>query len=504
MNLNTNTWLLVVRHMKKKLMPIGAIVILLIAFGALLTRSWLWAQSAWTTPAVLFKTEGWTFHLASTIDLQGRLITAWQFNPYKKYGADAQLSDNNNDSLFVSRLKEGMWSTPSEVLLGRIASERATLAVTPDGILHLFSQSACLWYSRVPAEEIERSQNWSSPVCLADGAYAWPAVTVSEDGRINLLYAAADSSSFYLITSDNSGVSWSAPQFVLTSSNLLRGLTSPAMAEGPDGVLHLVWVEVPLPETYPAAAINYARSLDRGATWSAPLQLAGPRQADPTVVADSLSRVHVAWNGDAGDHGRYYASSTDQGATWGVVETILQGSGGLQLPPALAVDDTGVIHGLFADQERLVYMQRVSDVWSPQQVLIGTDVDREAKGISEIDSVRLHILNGNELHALYTRFGFGEVLHQMREIDAPRKTPIPLLTPEVFITESSVPSVITSENLPTPALTSTVSPVSPGVTWDATQPGSSQQSSMQPLIISTALAALLVGTAVLTAVSRRR
>ena len=455
---------------------------------------------AWSPSQTLFQTEGWTFHAASVVDANGRLVAIWQYNPYKKLGADLQLSDNDNDSLFVSRLDNIGWSSPKEVVLGRIASERLAVAVTADGLLHIFSQSSCLWYSRVPLEEVERPQSWSSPACLADVANTWPATTVSTDGRINLLYSTEDATALYLISSDDSGTTWSWPRPVIQSASGDRGFAAPAMAEDPDGTLHVVLAEVPLPQGYPPVALSYVRSTDRGITWSTPQQLAGPHQSQPTVVADSQGRIHIAWNGDAGDHGRYYVSSDDRGLTWNAVEVVMRGTGGLQMPPSLAIDDTHAVHGLFTDGLRLVYARRTSSGWSSLQELIGPATVRDAAELGEIDSVSLNIVNGDRLHAMYTRFNFGEVLHQVRETDAPRKTPD---TPSLTVLPTTQ-SISQTTPLPAGSLTPAPTPTRYVTGFDSRdglpQPGNPTQ----PLLISTAVVALLIGAVFAVRIASRR
>ena len=92
-----------------------------------------------------------------------------------------------------------------------------------------------------------------------------------------------------------------------------------------------------------------------------------------------------------------------------------QKSGGLQGPPAIAVDSTGTVHILYTDSPRLYYITRRGDEWSQPEEIAGPD---NTGATSEINYPMLSITGGNLLHALYTRDAQA-VYYQQRTIDAP-------------------------------------------------------------------------------------
>jgi hypothetical protein len=92
---------------------------------------------------------------------------------------------------------------------------------------------------------------------------------------------------------------------------------------GPGPVVHLVYAS--RPGTGDPGDIDYIRSTDNGATWSAPLKVntdAGARgQWQPSLAVTSAGHVFVSWyderntTGEAG-YERFGRLSTDNGATW--------------------------------------------------------------------------------------------------------------------------------------------------------------------------------------------
>jgi hypothetical protein len=405
---------------------------------------------------MVFETSGWTFNVAAVVDSEGQLTAIWQYNPYKKTGEGATLSDNKNESLFIGLFDGEGWSTPSEVLLGPFAASRLATATDHVGKLHIFSQNTCLWHTAANLDQVDMPQAWSDPECLADGASAWPATTVSPDGRINLLFSEPSAKDILFVSSGDDGESWTQSVLVVQYDNPSIGVANLALAETSGGILHAVWAEVSLPAGYPPMAVMYSRSLDRGNSWSAPVELAGERQGEPAVVADMRGRVHVAWNGDVSDGGRYYVHSLDDGLSWEPVEVILRGSGGLQYPPALAVDSTGLVHGLFTNDTAVVYSVRGEWGWTPIEELLGPETVSDPGQLAEIDSARLLITPDSVLHALYTRFRFGEVVHQWRAIGAPAETratvaPLPSPPPTMSSDATRPAETPTNTRVPLPA-----------------------------------------------------
>lgn len=174
----------------------------------------------------------------------------------------------------------------------------------------------------------------SSPVLASDGGDHWIAVWEREGQAtepnlpdMELMYA----------VSSNGGTSWSGPAALDSSAFPDSGAdASPAIAFG-NGVWIVVYESLPGSNTVsisgPDLDINYARSIDNGATWSPATQLhtsmlsdAGD-DASPRIAADGAGNWVVVWdsNDTLGvptgtipfkDHDIFFSRSADDGLTW--------------------------------------------------------------------------------------------------------------------------------------------------------------------------------------------
>ncbi|HEU4829275.1 MAG TPA: sialidase family protein [Gemmatimonadales bacterium] len=142
----------------------------------------------------------------------------------------------------------------------------------------------------------------ASPVTGADAGDA--ALAVAPDSAIAFLaWVAGDTGARHLwfARSADRGATWSAPIRVTGTPDDIgapHGESAPRLVAGEDGKIGIVWSRsVPVPgRRWPASEIRFARSLDGGATWSAAVTL-----NDDSTGAPGTHTFHGAiWTGDAG------------------------------------------------------------------------------------------------------------------------------------------------------------------------------------------------------------
>jgi len=151
---------------------------------------------------------------------------------------------------------------------------------------------------------------------------------------------------------------------------------APRVAVGNDAVIHVVWVD-PRDGT---DGISYARSTDRGQSWSASVRVddaaAGVDSAEPDLAVDvSGTRVFVVYRDDRrGSRDIFAAASDDGGRTWGASVRIDDDAGFAQAQrPRVAVDADGVVYVVWEDKRNpsssdQVYFARSTTSgasWSP-------------------------------------------------------------------------------------------------------------------------------------------
>ncbi len=129
------------------------------------------------------------------------------------------------------------------------------------------------------------------------------------------------------------------------------------LAEGPDGTIWAVWTEY-------EGRLAVSRSDDAGHSFSSPEYVTGvqgePPARAPSVAAGGDGRVHLAWTvGEDVAADIRYAVSDDEGRSFPAPREI-HSSDGHSDAPALAVDDQGRVH--------LVYAESPDGLWQPAHI----------------------------------------------------------------------------------------------------------------------------------------
>jgi hypothetical protein len=138
------------------------------------------------------------------------------------------------------------------------------------------------------------------PVNAADPASSWVYQMTTEQRPNFLLFR----------SSSDGGATWNRSRHICRRGYTLHFQFDPQVVVAPDGTIDVVCLDNFLP------GVVFARSHDRGHTWSTPIRLDGfHRYSDkPTlVISKSGSDVYVSFNAD---YALYVAVSHDGGATW--------------------------------------------------------------------------------------------------------------------------------------------------------------------------------------------
>jgi len=189
------------------------------------------------------------------------------------------------------------WSEPFNLSLSEITSRAPAVEIAPDRKVHVVWEEGPHIYHRY-WDGLE----WSPPDQVATGER--PALVSAPDGTLHLAFAnefGGNMNIYHVQWAEST--SWSLPSNVSGTSG---ASSNPAIAISSDGTVHVVWTD-----TTPGHAVVY-HGYRSGVTWSTwPIPYATGSQ--PAIAINSADAVMVAWQDkyDPGDPYDIYFSQKD-------------------------------------------------------------------------------------------------------------------------------------------------------------------------------------------------
>lgn len=337
-------------------------------------------------------------------------------------------SERGFDLVMYSESETGeMWSQPIDVAAyipaeGTSEATRPTLAAAADGELYLSSRLLDVYVARASATGAGNAANWSEPESMGEGYFS--RIAIDATGTLHLLYTQSTPDAacqlcyhLYATRSHDQGATWSPP---IDLSLRSVGTAKPQIAIDAGGGLHVVF-EQGMGGTFGRVSdpsrVMYTRSLDGGATWSAPIMIQDEAGASTEQVNDASQRnVAIAATGKSTllavwwsipDDRVLSRVSYDAGETWQETQTVpgVAGVWGVYQSRldnyALGVDSSGVVHLVMVGRRSLeqqdlalLHLQWDGSGWTQPETIVRYD-DRYPEW------PRLAIGLGNVLHVVW-------------------------------------------------------------------------------------------------------
>jgi len=453
----------------------------------------------WTTPVPISSSSEIAWNPAIVADTEGQVHVVWTSDPTRTQG-------NRGDSVLYAKWSNGSWSEPNSILLspkGRTSTPE--IAIDKRGWMHVIWESGGgfnrgpLYYSRAPVAEANSARGWTPPVLLATEA-VWGDIEVSQSDVIYVVYADHSKSAIMLLVSRDNGESWEQPITIYEDTSLTgqEDLSRPRLAIGPQGDLHVGWIQdaYNAERPYSGRVLFYASSQDRGATWTKALMVdsvANPDYGEKTpaewinLAVDSKDRVHLVWDGANGY--RYHQWSADGGLSWSEPTIILPeiGYAGWN---ALAVDSADVLHVVASTVNGLFSVRWQGGTWSSPEKM---------PSLGGPHFPALAVSQGSTLFLVYQGHGgedpsraLGMIISQRLKVESPTLKPVP------------VPTVKFWQAVPVYTRTPTLTPVaSPTLVISRTQlpfpdssPGAPEANSSVPLLWGVLPVMILIGSVI--------
>ncbi|HEX9012350.1 MAG TPA: sialidase family protein [Anaerolineaceae bacterium] len=420
-----------------------------------------------TSPTIAADRAG-RLHVFWVEDVGGvtrRLVDGPDGTPILDYrGKPVNLLTDQGNTIYYTRWNGRQWIQPVDVatvLQGHVYFPSA--AVDQQGTLHLIwtqgdSQNTTLMYSRVSADRAEVVQEWSKPVPLANPVLvyenpAWLAVD-SQDGLHIVYFQVGPNPGVYEMNSFDGGDSWSNPtQLYANASQTGNGdgsMPVRLMVDQKDR-LHATWTV--FDKSGNGKSIYYARSTDRGKTWSKPFLISawqpGYYEVDWLSAGASGDTLYMNWEGgtQSFDNERI---SPDGGLTWGPEKQIFPNLVGENGWADLVTDSSGRLNlllvkrtgGLSGTVYGMWYSQLRGGMWDTPRLVGDQNFDfynstrnLDDAGIRKLlsstingDGLRYQraaVVSGNELFVVVVNEHDGEIYSAHMLLDSPAIPPQP-------------------------------------------------------------------------------
>ena len=405
------------------------------------------------------------------------------------------------DTIYYSVMREGAWSRPVDILAAP-AGEQVTaqaLDVDPYGRLILaWTGNRGLNISITDAASAGSARAWTTTTLAASNAVRTADLSVEHAGKFALMYTANDRDLLYS-TSQDAGATWTEPVVVYGETRNGAALGAPKLATGRDATVYVCWTPTSEDTDWGSLGVQFARSLDGGATWEAPQTLAeGLGYGSCALLVDSEARLHIFWLGSSGIGGRYHRWSKDEGITWSDPIVVMRPEevSGFPGSPTLLLDSAGNVHVVFAglslNVEKIWHSVWDGNTWR-QPIPISDDLPD-----SQVASATIGL--GHQIHAVWLEYGSKDQWAASYETGSPAIQIDVMPLPE-FSTPTPRPAAPAQPAEPTSAPT-VQSLISQTPTTSASSPQRSISEGMV-LVLAVAPAVLLVAIVVLYKIRRR-
>lgn len=378
-------------------------------------ESWFPTVTTWDDPMIVVDSDDEISSAQAIVDAQGMFHILW-------LQVDLAEDDNFQRSIHYVRFQDDTLTQPGRIL------------DSPDKIVEDFSvaydrnrdrlvvvwttgTTGEIYYSWADISNATSTFEWSEPAVLlgTPKLAKSPNILATPDGTLYIAYAIPvnEERGIYLISSLDGGETWEpAVQVFGVTEPDWQAVDFPKLASTGDEILHTLWRRDRIYGTAGVVGLYYARSEDRGQTWSEPQAVSNDLINGAWIVDGAGEGVHRFWLTSAGAESSFYHdASMDQGANWRINDN-LTGFGeipGIASPFIDAVGRVNFAQAVVNSPGNLVinHQQDNGGRWTIQDSLLLGEV-----GIEEITSLSAQELSTGRLILAYT---FNEIEPQAGE-----------------------------------------------------------------------------------------
>lgn len=444
----------------------------------------------WSHPASMFQPDGAVWSPKLLTDRYGDLHQIWS--------VEAR-TDEEADAIFYSTMHNGKWSTPVDVLLGRMI-RFLDVGLDANDVLHVVWTDGQLFYSSVSLHGADNAMQWSTPIMLDSDQTEDAALVIGPDGTMYVYYAVLSNlPGIYMARYNDKSNRWEQRQIVSQelSSNQLPSTIDASIT--PDGSMHVIWSLVPSPNFYPPLGIYYSSMIKGEDRWSLPKPLEEGPSSQPSIIATEDGTLLTVWSTIASIRERHSRWSVDGGTTWSEIAVFAPGLAGLSTWSPLVLDTEGWTYAIVdSDSPQAIFVTtwsrntgwseplNVSQTYGPE---IGRIVGTPAVAVLPDQTVVVTYVEQGHGYRYVTAQGRG-----------PTKPPMSIQIPINVASPPAIQEKIRPDSMATPN-----SLLGPSLQFDRTAPRHSELGTSFTVVIVPVILAVLMGTGmVIIQLSRRR
>jgi hypothetical protein len=452
---------------------------------------------------------------ALTSDRSGNLIAVW---------SQASSSNDLSTSLYAATQIRDRWSQPTEIMSSSAGgaatgatstnkAEQPAMIIDAQDRVHLVwsgGTDSAIFYSRAYGRDAASLTGWSVLETLPVPASLSSSPTIAMDGSGTLYVAYAvpfnENRGIYLTQSADNGATWSAPIKAFDAAGASwNSADQPKLAyQANAGTMHLIWLRATAPGGVESQAIYYARSTDKGKTWSEPVKLVEGMIDWPRIAVTGSGLMHIVWNqlpskddGSPAPMSIWAQASDDGGRTW-TAPQIMRGFEQVSGPASLISGGGAKAYltavGTGPNMESTLLYSEASDKTWQNAVSFGLG-QPATRGNAVVAAVAPE---AGHLGALLREWTWQTDGTSRPAIGVTMRT----ITPEQIVAAPTATPAPTETPKPSPTPSPTATP-RPLLDSDLQQP-KTQSTGLPPTVIGAILAAILVVAAVVIISVRQR
>jgi hypothetical protein len=353
-------------------------------------RGWFPAASGWAVEPVVAGAAHEIRFTTAIADRDSRIHVFWTETDSAVINYVHWDGQRWSQSLPVLRSPSGAVNRPVVLL----TEDRRLLASWYD------EGSGKIYYSQTGADDAPFAEEWIEPQELPLGRAGVTSADMAVEGA-SRIYAAFtipinEGRGVYLIRSDDLGETWTEPSVVFDAiAGEWAMIGQPQLAVGSGGDLHLLWTRYAPPPSVQPQALVYARSVDGGATWTAPQVVTENEPLWSQITNAGETGVHRHWQEAANSRAIIRQESTrDSGLSWSF--TSLAADASDAGPVALIADAAGQLHLIYREGIRLDYRMWNGQRWSQAESLQLRRTD-----VSELTTLAATVTSDGELAIVF-------------------------------------------------------------------------------------------------------